>query len=300
MMSQVVPTEPDNRRDNLRAAGYMTLSTVFFSINDAIMKFLSSEIPMLQAMAIRGAIVSIGLVLLAYHSGALKRWTSIADPVVVGRSTFETVGSFAFMLSLPHIPLASAIALNMATPLCALPLAAIVLRERYGWRRIAAVLVGFFGVMLILQPSTDGVDPWLLLSFTSSLFFAMRDVATRRISGEIPTSLVALAMAVVVTVTTGTVSYLDGWIWISGKQAGLLCVAAVMVGFGYTLVVKAMRQGEVSLTGAFRYSALFWATAFGWLLWREIPNSTAWLGIALILSAGLYALHRERVRARRT
>jgi drug/metabolite transporter (DMT)-like permease len=253
----------------------MTLSTVFFSVNDATMKFLSAEIPMLQAMAIRGAMVSVGLAILAYHSGALRRWTSLLDPVVLGRSTFETVGSFAFMLSLPHIPLASAIALNMATPLCMLPLAAIVLKERYGWRRIAAVMAGFAGVLLILQPSSAGVDPWLLLSFGSSFFFAMRDVATRRISGDIPTSLVALAMAVVVTISTGAVSLYEGWVPVDGRQGILLGVAAVMVGFGYTLVVKAMRKGEVSLTGAFRYSSLFWATAFGWLLWREIPNTVA-------------------------
>lgn len=287
------------RRENLRAAGFMTLSTVFFSFNDATMKLLSAEMPMLQAMAIRGALVSIALAVLAHRSGAFARWTSLADPMVLGRSTFETIGSFAFMLSLPHIPLASAIALNMATPLCMLPLAAVVLGERYGWRRIAAIFVGFSGVLLVLQPTTAGVDPWLLLSFASSLFFAMRDVTTRRISREIPTSLVALAMASIVTVTTGVTSLYDGWVVIELRHWALLAVAAVMVGFGYTLVVKAMRQGEVSLTGAFRYSALLWATALGWILWREIPSMTAWMGIALILGAGLYVLHRERVRSRK-
>ena len=286
------------RADNLRAAGFMTLSTVFFSINDAAMKFVAAEMPMLQAMAIRGAAVSVGLAILAYRTGAFARWTSIVNPVVVGRSAFETVGSFAFMLSLPHIPLASAIALNMATPLCMLPLAAFILGERYGWRRIAAILVGFFGVLLIIQPTTAGVDPWLLLSFTSSIFFAVRDVATRRIPQEIPTSLIALAMAVTVTVATGIISLLEGWIPVSPTHAVLLGVASVMVGFGYTLVVKAMRKGEVGLTGAFRYAALFWATIFGWVFWREVPNVVAWCGMGLILGAGLYALHRERVRAR--
>ncbi|MBI3505394.1 MAG: DMT family transporter [Proteobacteria bacterium] len=286
------------RQENIRAAGLLTLSTVFFSVNDATMKYAAQELPMLQAMAIRGVMVTLGLGILAYMSGALLRWPKLADPVVVARSGFETVGSFAFMLSLPHIPLATAISLNMATPLSVLPLAAIFLGERFGWRRIAAIVAGFIGVMLILQPSTDGVDPWLLLSFSSSIFFAMRDVSTRRISADIPSLLIALAMAGIVTVATGIWSLIDGWAALDGRKLALLALAAVMVGFGYTLVVKAMRLGEVSFTGAFRYTALLWATIFGWAVWRETPNATAWAGIALILAAGLYALHRERVRAR--
>jgi drug/metabolite transporter (DMT)-like permease len=287
------------RQDNIRAAGFMTLSTVFFSINDAAMKYISQEIPMLQAMAIRGLMVTLGLGLLAHYSGALRSWRKLADPIVVARSTFETIGSFAFMLSLAHIPLATAISLNMATPLVVLPLAAMFLGERYGWRRVGAIVVGFLGVMLILQPSSDGVDPWLMLSFSSSLFFAMRDVSTRRIAADVPSLMIALAMAGIVTVTTGIWSAaVDGWLPMDDRQLALLGIAAVMVGFGYTLVVKAMRLGEVSFTGAFRYTALLWGTVFGWVIWREMPNVTAWIGIALILAAGLYALHRERVRAR--
>ena len=288
------------RHDNIRAAGFMTLSTVFFSVNDAAMKFISQEIPMLQAMAVRGLMVTLGLGILAHYSGALRSWRKLGDPIVVARSSFETIGSFAFMLSLAHIPLATAISLNMATPLVVLPLAAMFLGERYGWRRIGAIFVGFFGVMLILQPSPDGVDPWLMLSFGSSLFFAMRDVSTRRISADIPSLMIALAMAGIVTVATGIWSgAVDGWIPMDGRQLALLGIAAVMVGFGYTLVVKAMRLGEVSFTGAFRYTALLWGTIFGWLIWREVPNATAWVGIFLILAAGLYALHRERIRAHR-
>ncbi len=287
------------RQDNIHAAGFMTLSTVFFSVNDAAMKYIAQEIPMLQAMAVRGLIVTLGLGLFAHYSGALRSWRKLADPIVVARSTFETIGSFAFMLSLAHIPLATAISLNMATPLVVLPLAAMFLGERYGWRRVGAIVVGFFGVMLILQPSSDGVDPWLILSFSSSLFFAMRDVSTRRIAADVPSLMIALAMAGIVTATTGVWSAaVDGWIQMDGRQLALLGIAAVMVGFGYTLVVKAMRLGEVSFTGAFRYTALLWGTVFGWAIWREMPNAVAWVGILLILAAGLYALHRERVRAR--
>lgn len=285
-------------RENIRAAGFMTLSTVFFVINDATMKLASEGLPILQAMAIRGAMVTAGLALAAGLTGALARWTSLMDPRVMLRAGSETVGSFAYMLALAKIPLATAVALNMATPLAVLPLAALMLGERYGWRRIAAILVGFAGVMLILRPSADGVDPWLLISFGSCFFFALRDVVTRRIARDIPSTLIALTMAGAVTVSTAAWSFVEGWQPVSGMQFAMLAAAAVLVGIGYMLVVKAMRIGEVSFTGAFRYAALLWAAALGWFVWREVPDALAVLGIALILGAGLYALHRERVRAR--
>lgn len=295
-----IPARPpsDRKQDNIRAAGFMTLSTVFFVINDAMMKLIAQEMPIVQAMAIRGVLVTLGLAAVAFLSGAFSRWRSLADPMVVGRAGFETVGSFAYMLALPHIPLATAVALNMATPLCTLPLAAAFLGERYGWRRIAAILVGFLGVMLILRPSVDGVDPWLLLSFGSSIFFALRDVSTRRISNEIPSLLIAITMAGAVSIVAIVRSAFEGWVPVDAGAFLLLALASVLVGMGYTLVVKAMRRGEVSFTGAFRYAALIWASALGWFLWRDLPDPVAWGGISLILGAGLYALHRERVRAR--
>jgi drug/metabolite transporter (DMT)-like permease len=295
-VSQRTPSE--RKQDNIHAAGFMTLSTVFFVINDAIMKLVAQDISIIQAMAIRGVMVTLGLAVVAYLSGAFSRWHSLANPMVVGRAGFETVGSLAYMLALPHIPLATAVALNMATPLCILPLAALFLGERYGWRRIAAILVGFLGVMLILRPSVEGVDPWLLLSFGSSVFFAMRDVSTRRISSEIPSLLIAITMAGAVTIATIVWSAFEGWVPVDTGTLVSLCLASVLVGIGYTLVVKAMRKGEVSFTGAFRYAALLWATGLGWVVWREIPDPIAWLGVSLILGAGLYALHRERVRSR--
>jgi len=297
-MDNAPRTPQELKQDNIRAAGFMVLSTIFFIVNDTTMKLVAEELPILQAMAIRGALVTVGLGVAAYLTGALARWTSLADPVVLGRAGFETVGSFAFMIALPHIPLATAVALNMATPLCILPLAALFLGERYGWRRIAAIVVGFLGVMLILRPSVDGVDPWLMLSFSSCVFFAMRDVSTRRISRDIPSLLIALTMSGTVTFATAAWSAIDGWQPVGAILFAKLVLASVMVAFGYMLVVKAMRQGEVSFTGAFRYAALLWATALGWIFWREVPDPVAWAGISLVLGAGLYALHRERVRAR--
>ncbi len=87
------PSMPSIDQDNLRAAGFMTLSTVFFVINDATMKLASEGLPMLQAMAIRGVMVTAGLAVAAGATGAFARWTSLMDPRVMLRAGSETIGS---------------------------------------------------------------------------------------------------------------------------------------------------------------------------------------------------------------
>jgi drug/metabolite transporter (DMT)-like permease len=83
----------------------------------------------------------------------------------------------------------------------------------------------------------------------------------------------------------------------TGKAWAGIAVACVMVAIGYFLSVAAVRTGELTLTGAFRYSALVWAALLGWAIWGELPDLQGWIGIALIVVSGLYALHRARVRA---
>ncbi len=285
------------RSDNIRAAGAMTLASAVFVFNDAAMKHVAESVPMMQAMAVRGVAVSFTLAVLAYATGAFKRVGMLASPLVWARATSETIGSLGFMSALPHVPLAIATALGMATPLLLLPLAWIFLGQKIGIRRIGAIVAGFAGVLLIVRPTADGVDWWLLLAAGSVLFFALRDVATRRLPPDLPTLLIALVMSLAVTTATSVLAFSAGWQPMGPGEWMGVSAAALLVGTGYLLMVQAMRIGDIAMTGSFRYTAMVFAVALGWWIWGELPDLAAWCGIALILASGLYALHRERVRA---
>jgi drug/metabolite transporter (DMT)-like permease len=285
------------RSDNIRAAGAMTLASAVFVFNDATMKHVAESVPMMQAMSVRGVAVSFALAVLAFATGAFKRVGMLASPLVWARAMSETIGSLGFMSALPHVPLAIATALGMATPLLLLPLAWIFLGQKIGIRRVGAIVAGFAGVLLIVRPTAEGVDWWLLLAAASVLFFALRDVATRRLPPELPILLIALVMSLTVTAATSVLAFSAGWQEMGRSEWLGVSAAALLVGTGYLLMVQAMRIGDIAMTGSFRYTAMVFAVALGWWVWGELPDFAAWCGIALILASGLYALHRERVRA---
>jgi len=285
------------RSENIRAAGAMTLASAVFVFNDAVMKHVAESVPMMQAMSLRGVAVSFVLAVLAYATGAFQRVGMLASPLVWARALSETIGSLGFMSALPHVPLAIATALGMATPLLLLPLAWIFLGQKIGIRRAGAIVAGFAGVLLIVRPTAEGVDWWLLLAASSVLFFALRDVATRRLPPELPALLIALVMSLSVTAATSVLAFSAGWQKMEPSAWIGVSAAALLVGTGYLLMVQAMRIGDIAMTGSFRYTAMVFAVALGWWVWGELPDLAAWAGIALILASGLYALHRERVRA---
>ena len=283
--------------DNIRAAGAITLASAVFVFNDAVMKHVAESVPMMQAMSVRGVAVSLVLAVLAYATGAFKRVGMLASKLVWARALSETIGSVGFMSALPHVPLAIATSLGMATPLLLLPLAWIFLGQKIGIRRVGAIVGGFAGVLLIVRPTAEGVDFWQMLAAASVLFFALRDVATRRLPPELPSLLIALVMSLTVTATTSVLAVSGGWQPMGAGEWAGVSAAALLVGTGYLLMVQAMRIGDIAMTGSFRYTAMVFAVALGWWVWGELPDFLAWCGIALILASGLYALHRERVRA---
>ncbi len=283
----------DNARGALLLSGAMTI----FVANDAAMKLASQDIPMIQALAVRGVLATAVFGLLAWRARVFANLALIRDPKMLLRTIAEVVGSMLFMLSLAHIPLATAAALNQAVPLLTIPFAMLLLGEKVGWRRIAALLAGFAGVILILKPSPAGVDPWLLASFASAWVFALRDSITRMLSSNIPTVLITLMMSASMMAVGAIGTAATGWTAMTAQSWIMIAIATGAVAFGYTLQVAAFRVGELSLVGGFRYAGLIGSTFAGWLLWDYLPDALTWAGMALIVASGIYALHRSRVRA---
>lgn len=285
--------------DNARGALLLSSAMTIFVANDAAMKLAAQDIPMIQALAVRGVLATAVFGLLAWRARVFANLALIRDPKMLLRTIAEVVGSMLFMLSLAHIPLATAAALNQAVPLLTIPFAMLLLGEKVGWRRIAALLAGFAGVILILKPSPAGVDPWLLASFASAWVFALRDSITRMLSSNIPTVLITLMMSASMMAVGAIGTAATGWTPMTAQSWIMIAIATGAVAFGYTLQVAAFRVGELSLVGGFRYAGLIGSTFAGWLLWDYLPDALTWAGMALIVASGIYALHRSRVRAGR-
>jgi len=267
-----------------------------FVLNDALVKHVSETLPSAQLIFLRGVIASVLVLLVARRTGALRQVRAVLQPRVALRGAVDACATMMYLLSLFHLPIANATAINLAAPLFMTVFAVLFLGERAGRARWAAVVLGFAGVLCIVQPSGDGFNAWALLCLLGTLFHATRDLMTRRIDPSVPSLIVTLATAVAVTLLAGCVSLASPWQPFGLRELGLLGAAAALLASGYLLLVQCMRSGEVSLTAPFRYTAVLIAVLLGHAVWDQVPNGWAWLGIALLVGSGLYMLHSERSR----
>jgi drug/metabolite transporter (DMT)-like permease len=287
--------------NNARGVVFMNVAMAAFTVNDALMKLATEAVPLMQAICLRGILTASALLVLALATGALRvRPGRLDGRLLALRTLAEVAGTLTFLAALRHMPLANLSAILQSLPLAVTLAAALVLREAVGWRRMLAIAVGFAGVLLIVRPGSAAFDGWSVLGLISVACVVVRDLATRRFTQAVPSVAVALSAAVAVATTgfAGTVIS-GGFVSMTAEDSLRISAAAVALVFGYLLIVKAMRQGDVAVVAPFRYVALLWAIVLGWLWFGSLPDIATWAGAALIVASGLFTLWREaRLRRR--
>ena len=282
-----------NRRGILAMIGAMAC----FVVNDALVKYASQTMPATQLIFIRGVMATLLVLAVVQAVGATRRIREIARGWVAVRAGVDAVGTVLFLVSLFHLPLANATAINMTSPLVITVLAALFIGERIGRPRWLAVGAGFLGVVLVIQPTAEGFNGYSLVCLLSTVFLAVRDIVTRRVHVAVPSILITLSNTVAVMTLAGILSLFVGWRPFTAFEIGLLAVAAAFLATAYFLVVIGTRHGDLSLVAPFRYTALLFATIMGFVVWGDTPNGLAWCGIALVIASGIYVLRASR-RAR--
>ncbi len=275
----------------------MVIATACFALNDAITKFVSSEINFGQVMLVRSVVAMVLIASFALRRGAMRPLRTVLLKPIALRIACEVGGAVTFLAAITHLPLANTYSIFQALPLVVTLGAVLAFGEQVGWRRWLAIAAGFIGVLIIVRPGMAGFNQYSLLALCSVLLCAVRDLATKRIPKEIPSLFVTL----LTTISVGAggaclLGPLGGWSAMSGRTLGLLIVAGVLLPIGYNCIIMALRVGDISAVAPFRYTALIWATVIGYLVFGEVPDEMMVTGALVIVGSGLYALHRERVR----
>ena len=260
--------------------------------NDAIVKHVGQTVPAAQLIFVRGAIATALLLAVARLQSAPSLRPALSHPWVLARAAIDSVATLAFMVSLFHLPLANVAAINLAAPLFMVALAVPLLRERVDAGRWATVVLGFVGVLLVIQPGLDGFNAWALLCLFAALLQGLRDMTTRWIPAAVPSLSITVVNAVGVTGVAGVGVALQGWQALAPRDLIGLASAAVFLAFAYLLLVRCMRTGDVSVVAPWRYTGLLWALGLGWLIWGDVPDALGWLGIGLLVAAGLHGVRR--------
>lgn len=283
--------------DNTRGILAMSASVVVFIFNDALIKLAAESLPPAQVVGVRGLFASAWCAMALAASGGWRHVPGIAHPAVFVRGLLEAGAALTYLIALSHTPFAIATAVNLSTPLFLTLLAIVILREDVRWRRWSAILLGFVGVLMVIQPRPGDINSWTWLVVGASAMGALRDILGRYIPSRVPTAVMSLWSAAAVGLVGGLVTFIHGWQPMTLHEVGLLLAASLLLAAGYQLLMLALRSGaEFSVMGSFRYSSVLWALGIGYVVWGDVPNTLALAGIAAVVGAGLYILHRERVR----
>jgi drug/metabolite transporter (DMT)-like permease len=266
--------------------------------NDTFVKLAAAELPAGQIMALRGAFVVAIMLAAVFVAGYGRDLRRLREPAVLMRSALEAAVAFVFITALARMGLAELTAIFLTAPLIMTAASAIVLKEEVGWRRWAAVVVGFFGMVLIVRPSPAGIDWYAVLGVLSAAGAVARDLITRKVDPSTPSLVVSLATGASVAIAGLPLSLAAPWTAPATITWLYLIGAAAFVAVGNYTIIVAFRVGEVSAISPFRYTVMLWALIASVVVWGELPDAMAMIGITIIVASGLYVIHRERIRTR--
>lgn len=280
--------------------GLLLLAQVFFAALDTSAKYLSvAGIPLTEIVFMRYLVqvVLIVVLFLPVQRGLFitRNWRlELLRGVLL---LLTTLGNF---LAMRYLPLTVTGALLFTMPLMVTALAGPLLGEKVGWRRWAAVFVGFIGILLIIRPGTEAFHPAALLSLGAALMAALYSIVTRKLAGVDSPATQQAYSGIICLVCIAPVA-VDGWVWPSTAPSWIALFAAGVAGtMAHQLNTIAHRYASPSVLAPFSYSELLLLAMASWLIFSEPPDIWFLLGAPIIIGSGLYIWLRERQLHRRT
>jgi drug/metabolite transporter (DMT)-like permease len=268
-----------------------------YTVAAALVKAMATGFPVVEIMFFRSLVVAAVMLPIQLRAGGLAALRPKQPMGHVWRLAFGFTGMLTAYYGYATLPLATNTALGFLMPLFLTILSVPLLGERVGWQRVVAVLAGLGGVLLMVRPWAGGADALPLVPvaivMAGVVTWALAMISIRRM-GEQGESNVAIVMwfGIGSTVLAGLLSIpvwtTPGWMAFGGLLAiGLVTLAAQL------LMTEAYRIGETTLVAPFEYGAIIYSTLLGLLIWGEMPGSWGFVGIAIIIAAGLFVWQQE-------
>ena len=285
-------------KNNIQAAAFfMLISVTGFSIMDLSVKWITASYPIGEVIFFRMIFGIIPLVFVVPK----ERWKNLFETKRPGlhfiRCITGTCALFAVYASLHYLPLAQTVSLTFASPIFSTILSIIILHEVVRMRRWMAIILGFIGVCVLVNPFSADFTTYMLLPLTFCFFFGMVSISIRKLSETEPTYLVALYFTIFgIFASLVTIPFFGDWkMPVSSSDLLILTCVGVSGGIGNLALTAAFKNAEVSIVTPLKYLSLIYAIIFGFLIWGEVPTWNTYLGAALIVISSLIIIRRETV-----
>jgi drug/metabolite transporter (DMT)-like permease len=214
------------------------------------------------------------------------------------RAFIEAFIGVAVIYALSLMPIANFTAIILVQPFIVAAIGAVWFGEQVGWRRWTAVVAGFIGMLLVIKPGTDAFEFVSLVALFAAILSLTRDLLVRKIRAEVPATVISFSTALFAVPLGLAGAAAEPWLMPSPLLFLILVVAAAFLLAAFILTVMAFRGTDVSVVSPFRYSIVVFAFCFGVVIFGEIPDTLSFIGIGIIVAAGIYILHREAIRRR--
>ncbi len=301
---------------NLMGIAALCLGILIFSTQDAIIKAVSGDYAVTQAIVIRSVVAFPILLLFVHWEGGIRQIVSPRFWALSFRGLILLIAYTSYYLAFPALPLAEAIVLFFTAPFLVTFLAAPVLGERVQLKAVIALFVGFAGVLVILKPGFGFFEPAALLSLLSATTYALAMLFARKLGVSEPASVMAFYQNWVYLVGAGIMALsfhwaglvtaehrslaflIRPWAWPDALSLVMMAACGVIAAVAMSLLTEAYRMADASMVTVFEYTGMIWGPLWGFLFFAEVPPITTYIGMLLIMVAGLIVLIRPRLPGR--
>jgi drug/metabolite transporter (DMT)-like permease len=286
-----ISTHTDERSARLYGIGLMLLGVFMFSFGDALGKYLVGSYAVGQLLLLRACAALFALSPLIWRNR--RQFLRLERPKLQAiRVLLSTLEVAAFFLATVYLPLADVTTYYLACPIFVTALSAIVLRERVGWRRWTAILIGFCGVLIALRPSAQTISWPAMIALGGSLSFSVLMLITRSLRAT--PDVVMASWQFVGTFVLGALMSPFGWVTPSPGSLVMFAAAGCISVSALLCVNRSLKLAPASAVVPYQYSMIVWAVMFGIVVFGDVPQPATIAGAAIIVGAGLYIFLRER------
>ena len=276
----------------LRGMAYMLFCALSFTLMNAVIRHVSATLHPLEIAFFRSL---FGLLVFAplFMRYGFEPLRSRRSGMLLLRGGINVVSMTLFFVGVSLAPLAKVAALSFTAPLFATVLAVAILGEVIRGRRVAALVIGFTGTLIILRPGLGGMDMGAILVVASSLAFASALIVIKSLSRTESSTTIAIYAALVATPVTFLIA-LPVWEVPTWSELAWMAVIGTMGSLGHVLTAQAFKEADVTAVLPVDFTKLVWSAVIGYLVFAEVPDAWTWVGGTVIFSAVIYIAYRER------
>ncbi len=280
-----------------RGIALALLAYAAFATADAFLKHSSGGFSVFQIAFVMAGFALLPLLATTIGRGGVRSIVPRDLKLVTLRGILTAACGMLAWNAFARLPMAEVYALLFAAPMLVTAFSALFLGEAVGWRRWSATVIGFIGVVVMIDPRFAGFGLGHLMAGLAAMAGALSFVILKKIGATEKSAAVLFAVIFWIMVVCLPPAAAN-WVWPSLAELGIMGVAGLLFGVGQAGLVFATRDAPAVVVAPFQYSQMIWAVLFGILVFGDLPTANLFIGLAIVVAAGLFIVYRETVRAR--